>query len=73
MNWKAYLEADENILVGEPVIKGTRVSVEHIINLLASGWSNQQILEKLSQAFKREFTGSFCIYSRLHKRWFDFQ
>jgi uncharacterized protein (DUF433 family) len=33
-----------DILVGKPIIKGTRLSVEFIIGLLAQGWSEQEIL-----------------------------
>jgi uncharacterized protein (DUF433 family) len=35
---------DPEILVGKPVIKGTRIAVEFIIELLASGWSHEEIL-----------------------------
>lgn len=45
MNWQNYIEVNENVLVGKPVVKGTRLSVEHIINLFASGWTEQQILD----------------------------
>jgi uncharacterized protein (DUF433 family) len=43
MDWREHIEINENILLGKPVIKGTRISVEHIIDLLASGWAEQQI------------------------------
>ncbi len=33
-----------DILVGKPIIKGTRLSVEFIIGLLAQDWSEQEIL-----------------------------
>jgi uncharacterized protein (DUF433 family) len=36
---------DPKVLVGKPVIRGTRLSVEFIIGLLADGWSEAQILE----------------------------
>ena len=36
---------DENILAGKPVIKGTRLAVEFIIDLLAHGWTDAEILE----------------------------
>ena len=36
---------DPKILVGKPVIRGTRIAVEFVIDLLAEGWSNQQILD----------------------------
>jgi uncharacterized protein (DUF433 family) len=35
---------DPAILVGKPVIRGTRLAVEHIIGLLADGWSESDIL-----------------------------
>ncbi|UXE61417.1 MAG: DUF433 domain-containing protein [Woronichinia naegeliana WA131] len=45
MNWETYIHSDPNILVGKPVIKGTRLSVEFILGLFAVGWTEQQILE----------------------------
>ena len=44
-NWTARIVIDEAILTGKPVIKGTRLAVEFIIDLLARGWSEAQILE----------------------------
>jgi uncharacterized protein (DUF433 family) len=35
---------DPKVLVGKPVIRGTRLSVEFIIGLLADGWSEADIL-----------------------------
>jgi len=32
------------ILVGKPVVKGTRLAVEFIIDLLAQGWTEVEIL-----------------------------
>ena len=39
------LHSDEKILNGKPVIKGTRLAVEFIIDLLEHDWSNEDILE----------------------------
>lgn len=36
---------DPEILLGKPVIKGTRLSVEFIVGLLAQGWTFEQIIE----------------------------
>ena len=49
MNWKDHITADPSILVGKPVIKGTRLSVDFIIRLLAQGWNEQQIFENYPQ------------------------
>ena len=44
MKWQECITTDPNILVGKPIIKGTRLSVEFIIDLLAQGWSESEIL-----------------------------
>ena len=36
---------DPDILVGKPVVKGTRLAVEFIVDLLAQGWSEAEILQ----------------------------
>lgn len=36
---------DPAILAGKPVIRGTRLSVEFIIGLLADGWTEATIVE----------------------------
>ena len=44
-NWKHRIVIDEAVLTGKPVIKGTRLAVEFIIDLLAYGWSEAEILD----------------------------
>ncbi|MSU76688.1 MAG: DUF433 domain-containing protein [Gemmataceae bacterium] len=46
MNWHNRIIVDPKILVGKPIIKGTRMSVEFIVDLLGNGWSNEQILQE---------------------------
>jgi hypothetical protein len=46
-DWKNRITVDPNILVAKPVIKGTRISVELIMDRLADGWTMKQILESL--------------------------
>ena len=45
MDWQDHITVDPRILVGKPVVKGTRISVELIIDLLAAGWTQEQILD----------------------------
>ena len=33
------------VLTGKPVIRGTRLAVEFIVDLLGQGWSESQVLE----------------------------
>jgi len=45
MNWQDRIGFDSGILGGKPVVKGTRLAVEKIVELMATGWSEQQIIE----------------------------
>jgi uncharacterized protein (DUF433 family) len=38
------LTIDPEVLLGKPVIRGTRLSVEFVIGLLADGWGEAEIL-----------------------------
>lgn len=44
MDWKQRIIVDPKILVGKPVIKGTRLAVEFIVELLGQGWDESEIL-----------------------------
>ena len=45
MDWKDRIVTNPDVLVGKPVVKGTRLSVEFLLGLKAAGWSDEQILE----------------------------
>ena len=40
------ITVDPNVLVGKPVVKGTRLSVEYILNLLAHGATTAEIIKE---------------------------
>ena len=44
MEWQDRIVIDPNVLTGKPVIKGSRLAVEFIIELLAHGWTEQDII-----------------------------
>ena len=45
MDWKERIAIHPKVLVGKPVIKGTRIAVEFLVELLAEGWTHAQILK----------------------------
>jgi len=45
INWQFYIHSDPDILVGKPVVKGTRLAVDFLLSLFAVGWTQEQILE----------------------------
>lgn len=44
-NFGEYIEVNPAIMLGRPVIKGTRIAVESIVGELAAGYTMQQILQ----------------------------
>jgi uncharacterized protein (DUF433 family) len=46
MSWQERIVLDPAILTGKPTIKGTRIAVEFVVDLLARGWSAEDILRE---------------------------
>jgi uncharacterized protein (DUF433 family) len=45
MEWRNYIYSDFKIMMGKPVITGTRIPVELILEKLSAGETFEQILE----------------------------
>lgn len=45
MNWQERIIIESTVLAGKPTIRGTRLAVKFIIDLLAQGWSTEDIIE----------------------------
>ncbi|MCE7042996.1 DUF433 domain-containing protein [Dyadobacter sp. CY312] len=45
MNWQEYISLNPQVMTGKPVIKGTRITVELILERLGNGWTTEQLLE----------------------------
>ena len=45
MDWREHIHSNPEILAGKPVVKGTRLSVNFLLELFANGWSEDQVLE----------------------------
>lgn len=44
IDWPQRIAIDPAVLVGKPVVRGTRLAVEFIIDLMAQGWPESEIL-----------------------------
>ena len=44
MDWHYHISVNSKVLVGKLVVKGTRIAVEFVVDLLGRGWSQEQIL-----------------------------
>jgi uncharacterized protein (DUF433 family) len=54
MNWKSHIESNPNVLFGKPVISKTRISVDLILDKLASGDTIEDILEAYPNISKND-------------------
>jgi uncharacterized protein (DUF433 family) len=43
-DWREHISCDPAVLAGKPTVRGTRLSVELILELFASGWSVDEVL-----------------------------
>jgi uncharacterized protein (DUF433 family) len=45
IQWQDYIEERKDVMMGKPVFKGTRLTVEHILRELGTGMSAAEILD----------------------------
>ena len=53
-----------NLMAGKPVIKGTRLTVEHILNLLAHGATVKEILAEYDGLTKEDIQACLLFATR---------
>jgi uncharacterized protein (DUF433 family) len=59
VNWRDHIHSDKEILLGKPVVKGTRLSVDFILQRLADGWTEQQLLENYPRLTREDLQAIF--------------
>ena len=57
-DWRSRITVNPKVLAGKPVIKGTRVAVEFILELLANGWTFEDILKNYLQLKKEDIVAA---------------
>ena len=60
MPWADRITVDPKVLVGKPVVKGTRLAVEFIVERLADGWTEHQLLDNYPGLTHEEI--SACLH-----------
>ncbi len=58
------ITTNPKVMVGKPVIKGTRLTVEYILNLLAHGTSISEILEEYKGLTQEDIQACLLFASR---------
>ena len=65
MQWEDRIAASPDVLVGKPVVKGTRLSVELIVDLLAGGSTQEQILDNYPSLMVEDIRACLAYASEL--------
>lgn len=60
MNWKNHIKVDPDIMFAKPVISGTRLPVDIILNKLAGGKTVEQLLKSYPHLTAEDI--SACLY-----------
>ena len=69
MDWRDRIVSNPEILVGKPVIKGTRISVELILEWLANGWTFEQVLESYPNITREDILAALAFAAEhLHEK-----
>lgn len=63
IEWGDFIHSDPSVLLGKPVVKGTRLSVEFILGLYAEGWTEDQVLENYPNLTRESLLAVFA-YTR---------
>jgi len=67
MQWQDRIVIDPNVLVGKPVIKGTRIAVELVVDLLARGWSKEQVMQQYDHVTAEDIQACLAYASEVLK------
>jgi len=58
------IKQDPDVMTGKPVIKGTRLTVQYIIGLLAEGASIEEIIEEYDDLSEKDIKACLLFASK---------
>jgi uncharacterized protein (DUF433 family) len=67
MNWQERITVDPDVLVGKPIVRGTRISVEFVVDLLGRGWSVEQVLQEYDHLTPQDIQACLAYASEVLK------
>jgi uncharacterized protein (DUF433 family) len=45
VNWQDFIEERKDVMLGKPVFKGTRLTVEHVLRELGTGMNHDELFD----------------------------
>ena len=65
MNWRDHIHSDPGILGGKPVVKGTRISVELILEYMTDGATVADIIDGLPSVTEADIRAAIAFSNHL--------
>ncbi len=65
MNWRERIEVNPDVLAGKPVVRGTRLAVEFILELLAAGETEADMLSNYPRLTREDVLACLSYASHL--------
>lgn len=65
--WQDRIIFEKGIALGKPIIKGTRITVDFVLDLMANGWSYDDIKENYPQLTSQDIQASLEYASHVIK------
>lgn len=59
MSHAKLIEQDPKVLCGKPTVRGTRLSVELILDLFANGWTQEEVLDNYPDLTPKSLRAAF--------------
>ncbi len=67
MDWKNRITVDSQVLVGKPIIRGTRISVELLMERLADGWTMEQVLSSYPRVTRDDVLAAIAFVTEVFR------
>jgi uncharacterized protein (DUF433 family) len=64
MRWQDRIEQRAGVMLGKPVVKGTRITVEHMLERLGAGWTESQLLQSYPHLVAEDIRAALTYASR---------
>ncbi|WP_295392616.1 DUF433 domain-containing protein [uncultured Thiodictyon sp.] len=65
--WRNRITVDPEVLVGKPIVRGTRISVELLLDRLGDGWSIEQILDAYPRLSRDDVLAAISFVSEVFR------
>lgn len=62
-----YIEINPKILLGKPVIRGTRIPLELIVKLVAQGWKDEDIIKEYPSLKNKDIKAALLYAEKMLK------